>query len=84
MLKNSNGMEVHVISLGGTITSLKVPDKDGNLEDIVLGFEGVEGMWTVKWGGGVEESECERERERERERARERENGNWNCTKENH
>ena len=37
-LKNSNGMEVSVISYGGIITSWKAKDRDGNYKDIVLGF----------------------------------------------
>jgi len=38
-LKNANGMEVEVMTYGGIITSLKVPDKTGKLEDIVLGYD---------------------------------------------
>lgn len=38
-LTNANGLEMTVISYGGIITSLKVPDKNGNIEDIVLGFD---------------------------------------------
>ena len=37
-LKNSNGMEVSVITYGGIIQSLKVPNKDQVIEDVVLGF----------------------------------------------
>ncbi|XP_035215774.1 galactose mutarotase-like [Stegodyphus dumicola] len=37
----NNKIEFQVISYGATITSLKVPDKDGNLEDIVLGFDDI-------------------------------------------
>ncbi|MEZ4811197.1 MAG: aldose epimerase family protein [Allomuricauda sp.] len=37
-LKNSNGMEVDIISFGGIITALRVPDKEGKIEDVVLGF----------------------------------------------
>ena len=37
-LKNSNGMEVSIISYGGIITSWKAKDRDGNYRDIVLGF----------------------------------------------
>ena len=37
-LKNSNGMEVSIISYGGIITSWKAKDMDGNYRDIVLGF----------------------------------------------
>ena len=37
-LKNSNGMEVSIISYGGIITSWKAKDRNGNYRDIVLGF----------------------------------------------
>lgn len=38
-LTNANGMEVNVINYGGIITSLKVPDKNGKVKDVVLGFD---------------------------------------------
>lgn len=38
-LTNQLGLEVSVITYGGAITSLKVPDRNGNLGDIVLGYE---------------------------------------------
>lgn len=38
-LKNSNNLSVQVITYGGYITSLKVPDASGNVEDIVIGFK---------------------------------------------
>lgn len=38
-LQNKNGLEMTVINYGGIITSLKVPDKNGVLEDIVLGYD---------------------------------------------
>lgn len=40
-ISNSEGLEMSVISYGGIITSLKVPDKNGNYEDIVLGLDSV-------------------------------------------
>lgn len=40
-LTNSNGLEAKIMTYGGTVVSLKVPDKDGNLGDIVLGFDNV-------------------------------------------
>jgi len=36
---NKNGMTVKVISYGGIITSLSVPDRDGKMDDVVLGFD---------------------------------------------
>ncbi len=39
ILSNSQGMEIQVINLGGIITSIKVPDKNGVIEDVILGFD---------------------------------------------
>ena len=36
-LTNSKGEEVRITNYGGIVVSLKVPDKDGNLGDVVLG-----------------------------------------------
>lgn len=36
--KNSNNVSVQVITYGGYITSIKVPDAKGHVEDIVFGF----------------------------------------------
>lgn len=38
-LKNKNGVEMGVINYGGIIVSIKVPDKNGLIEDITLGFD---------------------------------------------
>ena len=38
-LRNGQGIEMTVLTYGGTIVSLKTPDKDGALDDIVLGFD---------------------------------------------
>mmetsp|Transcript_6535 Transcript_6535/g.18223 ORF Transcript_6535/g.18223 Transcript_6535/m.18223 type:complete len:389 (+) Transcript_6535:81-1247(+) len=40
-LKNSNGMEVHIIPVGCAIQRLIVPDKNGKLDDVVLGCDDV-------------------------------------------
>jgi len=40
--KTENGMEVDIINYGGIITSLKVPDKKGEIKDIVLGYNKLE------------------------------------------
>ena len=42
-LKNSQGMEARVITYGGIIVSLKVPDRNGKSEDVVLGLDSLEG-----------------------------------------
>jgi len=36
-LKNAQGMEAQITNYGGIVVSLKVPDKDGKLGDVVLG-----------------------------------------------
>ena len=38
-LKNDSGMQVGITNYGGRIVSLLVPDRDGNLKDVVLGFD---------------------------------------------
>ena len=42
-LTNSNGIVVKITNYGGIITSLLVPDKDGRMGDIVLGYDSLEG-----------------------------------------
>lgn len=42
ILKNTNGMEACITNFGGRLVSLTVPDKDGRLTDVVLGFDNVE------------------------------------------
>jgi aldose 1-epimerase len=41
-LKNGHGLEVSIITYGGAIVSLKTPDRNGDLGDIVLGFESLD------------------------------------------
>jgi aldose 1-epimerase len=42
-LINPQGMEVRAITYGGIITVLRVPDRDGKLDDVALGFDNLEG-----------------------------------------
>lgn len=42
-LKNKNGMVVKITNYGATITSIIVPDRDGNMADVTLGYDSVEG-----------------------------------------
>lgn len=41
-LENANGMRVVITNFGARILQLWVPDKDGNLQDVVLGFDNLE------------------------------------------
>ena len=38
-LKNASGMEVDIISLGATLRALRIPDKDGTVRDVLLGYD---------------------------------------------
>jgi len=42
-LTNSKGLRVRIMNFGATLVSLEVPDRDGNLADVVLGFDDLEG-----------------------------------------
>ena len=41
-LKNGNGVEVCITNFGARIVSIMVPDKNGEMQDIVLGFDNIE------------------------------------------
>ena len=43
LLKNKNGVEVAITTYGGAVVSLKVPDRNGKLGDVVLGYDSLEG-----------------------------------------
>lgn len=38
-LKNDNNVVIKITNYGGIITSINVPDKNGNFDDVVLGFD---------------------------------------------
>ncbi len=42
-LTNSNGMQATISTFGAAVTSLRVPDRNGQLADVVLGYEDLEG-----------------------------------------
>ena len=42
-IKNANGMKMNVTNFGARVTHLWVADKDGNLVDVVLGFDTLDG-----------------------------------------
>lgn len=43
VLKNHNGMEAAITNYGGRLVSLLVPDKNGKMTDVVVGFNSVQG-----------------------------------------
>lgn len=43
VLTNRNGMMAKVINYGAILTELHVPDKDGKLADVCLGYDSIEG-----------------------------------------
>ncbi|MCF2736863.1 galactose mutarotase [Bacteroides caecigallinarum] len=42
VLKNKNNMEVCITNYGGRIVSVMVPDRDGVMRDVVLGFDSIQ------------------------------------------
>lgn len=42
-LKNKNGMQANIITYGATVVSLTSPDKNSKYEDIVLGYDNIDG-----------------------------------------
>ena len=40
-LKNANGLEACITNFGGRVVSLMVPDRDGNMTDVVLGYDNI-------------------------------------------
>lgn len=43
-LENENGLKAYFTNYGGRLVSLLVPDKNGELTDVVLGFDSAEGF----------------------------------------
>lgn len=41
-LRNTNGVETQITNYGGIVVSLKVPDRNGKFDDVVLGFNDFE------------------------------------------
>lgn len=48
--RNTAGVSVQVITYGATITSIKMPDKNGTIDDIVMGFDDMKGILSIKFG----------------------------------
>ena len=41
-LTNASGMRVRFADIGASILELHVPDRDGRLDDVVLGFDSID------------------------------------------
>lgn len=48
VLTNANGMEVAITNYGGVIVSVMVPDRDGEMQDVVLGFDNIDDYVNIK------------------------------------
>jgi aldose 1-epimerase len=42
-LTNKNGVQVKITNYGATVTSIKVPDRNGKFDDVVLGYDSIDG-----------------------------------------
>jgi aldose 1-epimerase len=45
-LTNSHGLEARITNFGGIVLSLRVPDRNGKLDDVVLGFDSLDPYFT--------------------------------------
>jgi len=50
---NSRGMKAEIINYGGIVVSLYVPDKDGKVEDVVLGCDSLEDYNNSPYFGAI-------------------------------
>jgi aldose 1-epimerase len=48
VLTNKNGMEAAITNFGGVVVSLKVPDRERKVDDVVLGYDSLDGYLTNK------------------------------------
>jgi aldose 1-epimerase len=53
VLTNKRGMEVTITTYGGAVVSIKVPDRNGKLGDVVLGYDSLDGYINDKANLGV-------------------------------
>ncbi|MEX2263096.1 MAG: aldose epimerase family protein [Bryobacteraceae bacterium] len=52
-LRNAHRVEAEISTLGATLVSLKVPDRNGKLDDVVLGFDTVDGYEKGRYFGAI-------------------------------
>jgi aldose 1-epimerase len=54
VLQNKNGAKVSITDFGATIVAIQVPDRNGKLADVVLGYESLQGYETgASYFGGL-------------------------------
>jgi len=55
VLRDNRGMEVAITNFGATVVSIKVPDRSGHVDDVVLGYDNARGYEEGKahFGGTV-------------------------------
>src|SRR5579871_5664324 len=49
-LANAHGMSASITNYGGTVVNLLVPDREGKSDDVVLGFDSLDGYLAEKGG----------------------------------
>ena len=53
-LTNAHGMEAKITNYGGVVVSLKAPDRNGKMDDVVLGYDNLDGYLNDKrYFGGI-------------------------------
>jgi hypothetical protein len=45
---NGNGIKAEIITYGARITAIQAPDGCGEIQDVVLGFDNLEGLYSVE------------------------------------
>ena len=46
-LTNASGMQISILTYGATVQSIMVPDREGNMENVALGFDNIEDYDTI-------------------------------------
>lgn len=52
-LLNSNGVEIEITNYGGIVVSLRLPDRRGEMTDVVLGYDNLSSYEADKWHFGA-------------------------------
>ena len=50
-IKNAHGLSASIITYGATLVSMNVPDRNGQFDDVTLGYENMEGYLSEKNSG---------------------------------